>query len=112
MNAPKINQPLQKGAAETASASASAPVPTPAPVAAPAPVSAPTPAPAAPADDDQGNTLGKPEQKVEVLNYNRERVPAKWNILPSKGDQIIATATSNGEVFEGTIKEFNAFLKA
>ena len=108
MNQPKINQPSLSSAPpaknhliEPAAAVVEKPVQDDPVVAQPAPVPAET-----------LDSFSKPKQEVAVLRMSKERIPSNWNIVPLEGDLIMATAISTGDVFEGTIQEFNAMLKA
>jgi hypothetical protein len=62
------------------------------------------------------NTGEQPEEAekvdIEEVTYSSVKSPnCFWNIVPIDGDRIIATDTKTNEVFEGTIEEYNAFMK-
>ncbi len=37
--------------------------------------------------------------------------PANWHLVPGEGEQIIGRNIANGATFEGTMEEFNIFLR-
>ena len=48
----------------------------------------------------------------EKLTRLLDPIPAHWNIIPDEDDIVVATCTSDGEVFRGTVAEFNKALRA
>lgn len=47
---------------------------------------------------------------AEALETFKGRTPADWIIVPSDGAEIQARNNTTGEVFEGTLAEFNKRL--
>ena len=48
----------------------------------------------------------------EKLEKLKDKCPAHWSIAPYEGDEILATCSTTGELFRGTVSEFNAALRA
>jgi len=48
----------------------------------------------------------------EKLDRLLDPVPAHWCFVPGEGSAIVATCSTNGDVFRGTVAEFNKALRA
>lgn len=64
----------------------------------------------------QQSTVKIEDKPVEVAIVkqqllNSELIPSNWSIKPDKDDKIEATNLNTGRVFNGTVAEFNQFLK-
>lgn len=54
-----------------------------------------------------------PPSEVVVKTHPGDLVPANWDLTPVEGseDQILARNNATNRRFEGTVAEFNAFMK-
>ena len=52
-----------------------------------------------------------PAQPALRTSRFRGAIPSDWHIVPASGENINATNTQTGEVFAGTIEEFNKMLR-
>ena len=52
-----------------------------------------------------------PVQPALRTSRFRGMIPSDWHIVPASGENIDANNTRTGEVFAGTIEEFNKMLR-
>jgi hypothetical protein len=59
----------------------------------------------------EAETAIKASEKQMVILKPVETVPSNWDIVP-QGDGIFAKNIQTGRTFEGSVEEFNKFIKA